>query len=385
VRDGERGFTLIEVLLAIAIALPVALALIGVVRASLSGVATARTLAAASAQMDELVERLDAESHSAAALFSPAHDVLGGTDCGPHGRCRELDFFTRDTQGVPHFWAYRYDPSGRSLQRYVYDDLRESGPVNLRASGPPLAGIADFSVAHVPISQVAIPPLGTYVPKDVAVPLGYDGVAGGNELAIVDLRDAVFHLHHELVPRLAASGFTVVVGTYTPAPGFSPSPAPSAPGNYQPGVSRAYLSYEWWRIGPCVNEPPDTPGCGPGGLGQGQEQEGDAYGLGGALVAPAGTQIPLADICQVPNLPQNPNVQIPIGQYDSLGRLYAVVRDPVLGVSEAWMPPAPLHGDEYLPPNGPLSPPQGGENNPYATQLDNGPGYSYTTIFEISC
>jgi prepilin-type N-terminal cleavage/methylation domain-containing protein len=383
VRRGERGFTLIEVLIALAIALPVSLALIGVIRSALGGVTTTRRIAADSATLNELVERLDAESHSAAALFSPPTDVLGGTDCDPGGHCRELDFFTRDTQGVPHFWAYRYDGPSQALQRFDYDDLGAHGPVNLRASGLPLTGISAFAATHVPVSQLSIPALGTYAPKDVSVALGYPGVIGGNELTVVDVRNAIFHLHHELVPRLAASGFSVVVGTYTPAPG--PSVPPTPPGNEQPGVARSYLSYEWWRKGPCVNEPPGQPGCGPDGQGQQQEQDGDTYGLGGPLVAPPGTQIPLSDVCQNPNDAPNPNAQIPTAQYDATGRMYAIVRDPELGISEAWMPPLRGRGYTYITPSGALSPPQGDQTNPYATQLDNGPGYSYTTIFEISC
>ncbi len=390
-REGERGFTLIEVLIALAITLPVALALAAVLRAALWGVAQARTLGAGSAAMSELVERLDAESHSAAALFAPAKDVLGESDCNVQGVCHELDFFTRDTAGAPHFWAYRYDAATRVLQRYTYDDLGPSGPVGLAASGPGLQGIAAFSTSRVPISRVTIPALGPYAPRDVSVPLGYPGVDGGNALAIVDVENGVFHLRHELAPRLAASGFTVVVGTYTPAPisstGPSPTPLPSAsptPGSGETGVARNYISLEQWAIGPCINMPPNTPGCGPGGPGREQDQFGDSFGPGGSLVAPPNTQIPIADVCQDPNGPLNPGAATPIGAYDSSERFYGLVTDATLNLTEAWEPNK-IGPDDYTPPSGQLVRAHGNEANRFAPIIDNGPGYSYQTTFVIGC
>ena len=382
-REGQRGFTVVEILLALAIALPVAITLLGVVRLAFGGAEAAAAAGAQAAVMNDLVERLDAESHTAAALFEPATDVLGNSACDPHGECDELDFFTRDTQGVPHFWAYRFDQSAHALQRYLYDDLGAKGPINLRASGPALP-LRSFEVRHVAASQLHIPSLRGYVPKDVDVALGYPGVAGGNALAFVNMANGAFHLRRELLPRLAASGFTVVVGTYTPSPEGQPSPTPSPP-PFQHGEPRAYLSFEMWSVGPCINVPPDTPGCGPGGAGQGQDQQGDSYGPGGNLTAPPGSQIPLADICQTPEDPQNPNAQTPWGEYDSTGTFFGIVTDPLTGISEAWyLPPAGGLG-QYVVPVPPLTAARPGQPDPFRPQIQNGPGYSYLTTFEVSC
>jgi type II secretory pathway pseudopilin PulG len=380
VREGQRGFTVVEVLLALAIALPVAVALLGIVRLALGGTQAAASNAAAAAVMDDLVERLDAESHGAAALFEPATDVLGSPSCDPHGECRELDFFTRDAQGAAHFWAYRFDPQAHTLQRYLYDDLGASGPVNLRASGSALP-LQSFEVKHVPISRVHVAALGNYAPKDVAVALGYAGVNGGNALAVVNLSNAAFHLKRELLPRLAASGFTVVVGTYTPGPRLSPSPMPTALGK---GLARNYISHLFWRIGPCVNVPPKD-NCGPGSEGQLEEQEGDSYGPGGNLSAPPGSQIPVADVCQTPGDPPNPNAQSPQGEYDAAATLYGGVTDPLTGVSEAWYVPPPGGVGDYDVPQPPLTGAKPGQANPFAPQIENGPGYSYDTIFVVGC
>ena len=382
-REGQRGFTVVEVLLALAIALPVAVALLGVVRLAMGGVESAASTAAAAAVMDDLVERLDAESHGAAALFEPANDVLGNPSCDPHGECRELDFFTRDTQGAAHFWAYRFDATAHTLQRYLYDDRTAGGPVNVRTSGAPLP-LRSFEVKQMPISRADVPSLGGYTPVDVSVALGYPGVSGGNALAVVNMSNAAFHLRRELLPRLAASGFTVVVGTYTPAPLISPSPAPSS-SPLGHGYARSYISHTFWMVGPCVNEPPKYPGCQPGSIGWMQDQSGDSYGPGGNLSAPLSTQIPVSDVCQNPGDPPNPNAASPVGEYDAVGNLYGGVTDPLNGITEAWFVPPPGGIGDYATPVPPLTPIRPGQSNPFAPIIKNGPGYSYTTSYVIGC
>ena len=119
----------------------------------------------------------------------------------------------------------------KSLTRYAYDDINGGGPVNLRPSGVSVPGVTSFGVQRLPISQASIPALGSYAPQDVVVPFGYPGVAGGNALFVVDVANAALHLRHELAPRLTATGFSVIVGTYAPlsaatrSPTARPSPA----------------------------------------------------------------------------------------------------------------------------------------------------------------
>jgi prepilin-type N-terminal cleavage/methylation domain-containing protein len=397
VREGQRGFTVLEILLALAIALPVAITLAGVVRLASGGAEATAGFAAQAAAMNDFVERLDAESHGAAALFVPATDVLGNPSCDPDGECRELDFFTRDTQGNAHFWAYRFDPLAHAIQRYAYATLGASGPQGVQPSGDALP-MRKFEVRRVPISKVRVPGLASYPPKDVSVALGYPGVTGGNALAIVNLSNDAFHLRRELVPHLAASGFTVIVGTYAPSPpptpqpttvpSVAPSTAPSTSPSSSPGeqgIARTFISFTMWQKGPCINEPPDTPGCQPGGQGQQQDQQGSDYGPGGTFSAPPGSQIPLSDVCQSPDAPQNPNAVMPIGEYDAAGNFYVSVSDALNGVTEAWYVTTVGNLGQYVVPVQPLTPAKYGQSNAFALQVRNGPGYSYLTSFWVGC
>jgi prepilin-type N-terminal cleavage/methylation domain-containing protein len=361
---SQRGFTFVEILIALALALPVGFALLGITGAGIRAAAAAAANAAASRTMLETVERLDAESHSAAAIFTPPNDLFGGANCTAEGDCREVDFFTRDKHGAAHFWAYRYDAAAQSLQRYAYDDLSAGGPVNLRASGVSLSGLTSFSARRIPISQIGIPALPGYVARDVSVPFGYPGVAGGNAIVAVDLRNAALALHHELLPRLTATGFTIVVGTYAPQPVATSAPVTSASGELRP-----YVSSVAWRIGPCVNVPLRQPGCG-GADDSGllAEQDGADAGPGGMLVAPADSKISVAGAC---------SAQLE-GARDKAGNVYLRVTVAALGAGELWLVSA---GSDYVPPVPPLRP----DSGPFATGVKAGPGYEYITTYGFAC
>ena len=365
---SQRGFTLVEVLIALALALPLGFALLGIASSGIRAASAAAANATAGRTMLETIERLDAEAHGAAAIFTPPTDLFGGTNCASDGVCHEVDFFTRDKRGVAHFWAYRYDAGAQTLQRFAYDDLNLSGPINLRASGSPLTGMSAFGARRIPISQIAIPALPGFVASDVVVPFGYPGVNGGNAIVALDLRNAALALHHELLPRLTATGFTIVVGTYAPQPAATSAPSP--PANAVAGQVRTYVAWTAWRIGPCVNAPRSQPGCGGDGDGSGllEEQDGADAGPGGTLVAPPDSRISAADACAAPLA----------GARDASGAVYAGVTVAALGLSEYW---SVQDGSAYVYPSPPLRP----DTTTFAPAVRAGPGFEYITTYRGAC
>lgn len=376
---SQRGFTLLETLIALALALPLGLVLLGIVGGGLRAATAAATAGANADAVATLVERLDAEAHSAAAIFTPQNDVLGIPNCDASGACHEVDFFTRDAHNAPHFWAYRYDASAKTLTRYAYDDLGSNGPANLRPHGARIANLNAFGAQRIPISQVAIPALAGYVARDVVVPFGYPGVAGGNVLVVVDVANDALHLRHELVPRLAATGFSVIVGTYVPNVIARPSP-PAASGF---GIARPYFGLMQWRIGPCIGVPPWTPGCGADGNEAGllRDQDGADVVPGGTLLAPVGTQIPIADVCS-PRSGTNSYAVALSALRDARGNAYAQIVDALSGTSEWWMVGT---GDDYAAPQGPMQQVKGNAPNPLGATLSAGPGFWYFTTYRLSC
>jgi hypothetical protein len=347
-------------MLALSIALPFGFALLGLLAAGIRGAAAAAGVASQRHALASLVERFDAEAHGAAAIFTPATDVLGQPACNANGICSELDFFTRNAQGVARFWAYRYDPSSLSLTRYAYDDLNAGSPVNLRSSGVSVSNVTSFGAQRLPISQVSIPALGAYPAQDVVVPLGYPGVAGGNALVAVDVANAALHLRHELAPRLTATGFSVVVGTYAPA---AATPAPTAAP--APGQTRYYALQTTIRYGSCVGsvhnigggciDPDPTINLTP----TGQIVLGAVVGT---LIAPLDSQIPVTDVCQTSN-GSNAYVEPLVAMVDANGNTYAQVTDIKAGLSELWL--VANGGSAYVAPAQPVSAPGPGIPNPF--------------------
>jgi hypothetical protein len=224
-----RGFTLFESLLALSLALPLLFVLVAVVRGEAGLLYRSAQSGAGRTTLGALVERWEAESHSAWALFTPANDVLGQLNCDASGACREVDFFMRDAAGSAHFWAWRYDATQQTLQRYTYADPLNPGP-SLAVSGPAVAGIAFFEAHRVAASALANPMLHGYVPKDVVVNFCYPGVDGGNALLALEVESGGYHVLREFLPKIAPTGFNVIVGTVRPYPVPSATPLPVATG-----------------------------------------------------------------------------------------------------------------------------------------------------------
>jgi len=216
---GERGFTLIEVVIAAGVAVALGAALLYLTRVMLWGSKVMAAQQAAYIQLTHLLETWDAESTSSLAIFVPVSDVLGGSNADGH----ELDFYSRDASRLGHFWAYRWDPSSSTLQRYTY---ATPGSVPT-ATDPPLSGILAFQAVRKPASNLAPAFLAGYVAHDVVVNFGYPGVDGGNAIVDVTVADSRDRFELELLPGTMTSGFEVVVATFDPSASPSPTATPS--------------------------------------------------------------------------------------------------------------------------------------------------------------
>jgi|SRR5579872_684121 len=220
-RSSERGFTLIEVLVAAGLWIVLGGTLLLATQGLLAAARTALGQQHAYVTLTQLIETLDAESSSALAIFIPPNDVLGKNNRDGH----ELDFYSRDALRYGHFWAYHWDRATSTLQRYTYSTPGSA----VTPSDPPLNGITSFAATRKLASTLGPAFANGYVARDIAVNFNYSNVNGGNAVVAVAFagrRDA-FSL--ELLPGTMTSGFAVVVATFTPTPAPAPSPAPGTP------------------------------------------------------------------------------------------------------------------------------------------------------------
>src|SRR5665213_2214184 len=113
---SQRGFTLVEVLIAAGISVLLAAILISVAHAFVGWSQRASATVDALSALDRFEERIDAEAAGSWSVFVPASDVLGE----PNGDGHEFDIATEDALRRPSFRAYRYDASASRIDEYVY-------------------------------------------------------------------------------------------------------------------------------------------------------------------------------------------------------------------------------------------------------------------------
>ncbi|HEY8297508.1 MAG TPA: hypothetical protein VIG32_05755, partial [Candidatus Baltobacteraceae bacterium] len=200
-----------------AVAVIVMLGLLSVLQHVLRWNATLNARDNEHAALEALVNRWEAEADSSWAIFTPTRDVRGADNTDRH----ELDFFMRDGRGRDSFWAYTYDKTSHSLQRYLY---AQPGAVP-QADGAAIGEVRSFAATTYPITALQDPASPIYQPlygggplRPAAVHFGYGpDVAGGNAITQVRIVGTTYARLLELSTQTAPSGFTIVY-RYTPAP-----------------------------------------------------------------------------------------------------------------------------------------------------------------------
>ncbi|MBV9270691.1 MAG: prepilin-type N-terminal cleavage/methylation domain-containing protein, partial [Candidatus Eremiobacteraeota bacterium] len=174
--NSESGFTLLEMLVAIAVSAVIIAVLTYLMREFFSWNQTFAARQAEHAQFGALVDRLRADEDTAWAIFTPSIDVLGQQNADGH----EVDFFTRDGENRPYFWAYRYDASARTITKYLYTHPGAAATIDASTS---VAGVTSFKSATYTTDKLGDPTSPVYAPiyagktiKPIAIHYGY-----GNE------------------------------------------------------------------------------------------------------------------------------------------------------------------------------------------------------------
>lgn len=213
-----RGFTLLETVVAIAVAVLLGLLLFHVLgQLLLAGRLQAQRDTAQDAVL-RLTDNLTTEEDDAWAIYVPPADVLGTSNGDGH----EVDFFARDGKQQPYFWAYNYDASAHTLTRY-----RFGSPGGAASADVTYSDITGFSARTYPVTALQDASTPVYSPMYASATLqsgivqfypGMPWIAGGNNITDVHIEAEGYRRDVQLATSTAPSGFTVVLN-YTPSPG----------------------------------------------------------------------------------------------------------------------------------------------------------------------
>jgi len=230
VASGERGLTLIEVVIASAIITLMALIGIAACKALAGVTATLYTAGHDSAAIDAQAARFRDDAATAFAVFVPASDINGAPNPSPEG-AHEVDYYAKTDSGAEYLWCYFYDAARHTLQRFDYDShgtrgVRDgrTGAIDAAASYPPMFAVRAFSAQTVSADELGDPahnPYGGFaallahpaLPRSVSYDhpgLDIPAAAGGNAIVQVSLANATTARVVHLMPGSLPSGFTVI-------------------------------------------------------------------------------------------------------------------------------------------------------------------------------
>ncbi|HEX3550621.1 MAG TPA: hypothetical protein VHT53_09600 [Candidatus Elarobacter sp.] len=228
-RGAEAGFSLIDVLLATALFVVLALGAFEALRLLAAAVRHTAARHAGYAAVEQFAAQLRAEARSATAIWTSSPAAGSGA-----GDCVQLDFYAADGVG-PSFWSYRQfpnhaataSPSGDAVQRVAARapiapcDPSATGDVVLTGLRAPLA-IATTAPNALPAHRDPYAGgadsafVASGVPATAPVSLGVDDasgapLAGGNTVVAVRVATADVARSVDLVPGTFPNGFTEVL------------------------------------------------------------------------------------------------------------------------------------------------------------------------------
>lgn len=218
--ESQRGFSLVEVVVASAIAFTIGALLVWLTHATVLAAAHLDRRVSARSTVDRLAERMATDASSAWSIFVPARDVLGNANADGH----EVDFVSEDASHRSYWWAYDYDARASQVTVYAY------APGTPPSAGDVYAGINAYSAEIHALTDLAVPSSDVYdalfasdALTPVDVPFEWGGnAAGGNHLVRVHVSAEGIDRTMLLATGTAPTHFTVVVD-YTPPPA-TPTP-----------------------------------------------------------------------------------------------------------------------------------------------------------------
>ncbi|GAC1556636.1 MAG: hypothetical protein NVS3B17_04350 [Vulcanimicrobiaceae bacterium] len=232
---SQRGFTIPELLVAMMLLTVLVIASIGALQ-FFTKVVDARTFSdSGAAAVDHTMTTMRSDAATAFAVFVPTKDVFGFPNATAGAPAHEVDYYAKTDTGAETWWAYRYDVTRRTLQRYDYDPTsgkrgvfdRTNGTINTAGSYPALTEISAFTAEPILADSLVDDRRNKYAPivqamvgvgnKPQANPVGFiqaNGYArsdlyGGNTTVQISLASRAGRRTIHVATGALPSGFTL--------------------------------------------------------------------------------------------------------------------------------------------------------------------------------
>jgi hypothetical protein len=163
--EFERGFTVMETLLATALLLAIGLGTLGLIGGFARAIAARGSASGGAAQTENVLASMRSDAATAFAVFVPAHDIHGAANGGTAVPPHEVDYYTKAQDGSEVWWAYEYSAAASTLRRWDYVPsatggaatigvMGRTGVLDTNASYPPMTGVKAFSAHTIEASDL---------------------------------------------------------------------------------------------------------------------------------------------------------------------------------------------------------------------------------------
>lgn len=243
-RRGERGFTVPEMLIAIMMISVLGLVTLGGIQFFTKAVDSRTFAQGGGMTVNRELATMRQDANTAFAIFVPDLDVFRAsnkaTSYTDNGRAavvppHEVDYYSKTDTGTESWWAYYYDRTHSTLQRYDYDPAtgtrgvvdRATGTIDPRGAYSKVTGVSSFSVEALQADALADPTRNQFAPiikamsdtmrQPIADPVGFvpangrprSDLYGGNTSIHITMTTAAGQHSLHLLSGAMPSGFTV--------------------------------------------------------------------------------------------------------------------------------------------------------------------------------
>lgn len=207
-REDERGFTLVEMMVSVAVMLVVSMAVLMLMKSASQTLEARVGEHSAGIALAEQVNRMQGDASTADAVWAPNSNEVDFYSITSASDAKAS--YSPNASSAGLYWKYVYDPSTHMVGRFDYTPISVMGVVRKSVAATPeyapIQGVSSFYARSVSADKV-LPGVAAHA---YPVNVGGNGVIGGNAVVEVTITMPGGTREVHLTAGIMPSGFTVV-------------------------------------------------------------------------------------------------------------------------------------------------------------------------------